>query len=155
MLDCGEVKNTVHQVQLKDKKPFCLPYRKVPPAHYLKLRQTLNEMKELGIIEKSNSEWASPLFLVWKPSGELRICRDFIVIIIPFINKALHICGQISKCYRSKLKARIKEYLASINKFSRTEKSFNCFLKQWCPQVHSRKEKDEHPLQHQADTLAS
>lgn len=79
MLDCGVVQNTVHQVQLKDKKPFCLPYRKVPPAHYLKLRQTLNEMKELGIIEKSNSEWASPLFLVivWKHSGELRICTDF------------------------------------------------------------------------------
>lgn len=34
-------------------------------------------MEERGIIQKSNSEWASPLVLVWKPSGELRICTDF------------------------------------------------------------------------------
>ncbi len=76
-LDCGEVKNTVHRIRLKDEKPFRLPYRRVPPTHYQKLRQTLNEMEERGIIQKSNSEWASPLVLVWKPSGELRICTDF------------------------------------------------------------------------------
>lgn len=76
-LDCGEVKNTVHRIRLKDEKPFRLPYRRVPPNHYQKLRQTLNEMEERGIIRKSNSEWASPLVLVWKPSGELRICTDF------------------------------------------------------------------------------
>lgn len=76
-LDCGEVKNTVHRIRLKDEKPFRLPYRRVPPTHYQKLRQTLDEMEERGIIQKSNSEWASPLVLVWKPSGELRICTDF------------------------------------------------------------------------------
>ncbi len=76
-LDCGEVKNIVHRIRLKDEKPFRLPYRRVPPAHYHKLRQTLDEMEARGIIQKSNSEWASPLVLVWKPSGELRICTDF------------------------------------------------------------------------------
>lgn len=34
-------------------------------------------MEEKGIISKSSSEWASPLVLVWKPSGELKICTDF------------------------------------------------------------------------------
>jgi len=76
-LDCGEVKNIVHRIHLKDEKPFRLPYRRVPPAHYHTLRQTLDEMEARGIIRKSNSEWASPLVLVWKPSGELRICTDF------------------------------------------------------------------------------
>lgn len=63
-LDCGEVKNTVYRKRLKDEKPFSLPYRRVPPNHYQKLRQTLDEMEECGIIRKSNSEWASPLVLV-------------------------------------------------------------------------------------------
>ncbi len=76
-LNCGEVKNIVHRIRLKDEKPFRLPYRRVPPAYYHKLRQTLDEMEAHGIIQKSNSEWASPLVLVWKPSGELRICTDF------------------------------------------------------------------------------
>lgn len=30
-----------------------------------------------GIICKSVSEYASPLVLVWKKSGDLRICTDF------------------------------------------------------------------------------
>lgn len=59
-LDCGEVKNTVHRIHLKDEKPFHLPYRRVPAAQYQKLRQTLNETEERGIIRRSNSEWASP-----------------------------------------------------------------------------------------------
>ncbi len=76
-LDCGEVKDVVHRIRLKDEKPFRLPYRRVPPSQYQKLKQTLDEMEEKGIISRSSSEWASPLVLVWKPSGELRICTDF------------------------------------------------------------------------------
>lgn len=76
-LDCGEAKDIVHRIRLKDEQPFRLPCRRVPPSDYQKLKQTLDAMEEKGIIRKSNSEWASPLVLVWKPSGELRICTDF------------------------------------------------------------------------------
>lgn len=76
-LDCGEVKDFVHKIHLVDERPFKLPYRRVPPAHYQKLRETLNEMEEKGIIRKSTSEFASPLVLVWKKNGDLRICTDF------------------------------------------------------------------------------
>jgi hypothetical protein len=30
-----------------------------------------------GVMEKSSSEWTSPLVLVQKPSGDLRICVDY------------------------------------------------------------------------------
>lgn len=33
-LDCGEVKNIVHRIHLKDEKPFRLPLRRVPQAQY-------------------------------------------------------------------------------------------------------------------------
>lgn len=64
---------------LDDKRNHLSTYKKwrVPPSQYQKLKQTLDEMEEKGIISKSSSEWASPLVLVWKPSGELRICTDF------------------------------------------------------------------------------
>ncbi len=76
-LDCGEVKDFVHRIRLMDEHPFRLPYRRVPPAHYQKLRQVLSQMDEQRIIRKSVSEYASPLVLVWKKDGSLRICTDF------------------------------------------------------------------------------
>lgn len=67
----------MHRIRLTDDRPFRLPYRRVPPAHYEKLRQVLTDMEERGIIRKSSSEYASPLVMVWKKDGGLRICTDF------------------------------------------------------------------------------
>jgi hypothetical protein len=76
-MDCGEAKEFVHRIHLVDDKPFRLPYRRIPPSQYEKLRMTLNEMEEKGIIQKSSSEYASALVLVWKRNGDLRVCTDF------------------------------------------------------------------------------
>ncbi|KAL2104330.1 hypothetical protein ACEWY4_001198 [Coilia grayii] len=76
-LDCGEAREFVHRIHLTDDRPFRLPYRRIPPAHYHKLREVLSEMEEKGIIRKSISEYASPLVMVWKRNGDLRICTDF------------------------------------------------------------------------------
>lgn len=76
-LDCGEVEGYTHRIRLTDDRAFRLPYRRVPPAHYQKLRQVLTDMEEKGIIRKSSSEYASPMVMVWKKDGRLRICTDF------------------------------------------------------------------------------
>ena len=76
-LDCGEARGFVHRIHLSDHRPFRLPFRRVPPGQYQKLRQVLNEMEEKEIIRKSTSEYASPLVLVWKKNGDLRVCTDF------------------------------------------------------------------------------
>lgn len=76
-LDCGKAKEFVHRIHLSDNRPFRLPYRRVPPAQYQELRRVLSEMEEQEIIRKSCSEWASPLVLVWKKSGDLRVCVDY------------------------------------------------------------------------------
>ncbi len=76
-LDCGKAQGFVHRIHLTDTKPFRLPYRRVPPSQYQVLRKVLDEMEEREIIRKSTSEFASPLVLVWKKNGDLRICTDF------------------------------------------------------------------------------
>ncbi|XDV11309.1 hypothetical protein PO909_000279 [Leuciscus waleckii] len=76
-MDCGEAKGVVHRINLTDDRPFRFPYRRIPPSQYAKLRTALNEMEEKGIIRKSHSDYASPLVLVWKKNGDLRICTDF------------------------------------------------------------------------------
>ncbi|KAI3357019.1 hypothetical protein L3Q82_003655 [Scortum barcoo] len=74
-MDCGEASDFVHKIHLVDERPFRLPYHRVPPSHYEKLKTALNEMEERGIIRKSASEYASPLIFVWKKNGDLRIFR--------------------------------------------------------------------------------
>lgn len=63
-----------HRIRLTDDRPLRLPLRRLSPAHYQKLKETLNEMEE--IIRKSSSEHI-PLELVWKKNVDLRICTNF------------------------------------------------------------------------------
>lgn len=76
-LDCGKAEGCLHRIRVVDEKPFRLPCRRIPPNQYEKLRQVLDEMEEREIIRKSSSEFASPLVLVWKKTGDMRICNDF------------------------------------------------------------------------------
>lgn len=48
-----------------------------PLHHYQKLREVLSDMEMRGIITKSISEYAPLLVMVWKKSGDLRICINF------------------------------------------------------------------------------
>lgn len=43
----------------------------------MKSSEVLDEIEERDIIRKSSSEFSSPLVLVWKKSGDQRICNDF------------------------------------------------------------------------------
>lgn len=76
-LDCGKATGYLHHIRVLDEKPFRLPCRRIPPTQYEKLRQVLDEMEEREIIRKCSSEFASPLVLVSKKTGDLRICNDF------------------------------------------------------------------------------
>lgn len=76
-LDCGETKGFVHCIPLTDDRPFRMPYRRVPPAHYQQLQQVFTDMEENSIIRKSIRKYASPLVMVWKKDGGLWICTDF------------------------------------------------------------------------------
>lgn len=49
LLDCEEAEGFVHRIHLTDDRPLCIPYHRVPPAHYQKICQVLSDMKERGI----------------------------------------------------------------------------------------------------------
>ncbi|XP_039532215.1 uncharacterized protein LOC120482205 [Pimephales promelas] len=54
----------------------CRPYRL--PEHKKKTVQAeLETMLDMGVIEESNSDWASPIVLVPKPDGSVRFCVDY------------------------------------------------------------------------------
>ncbi|XP_026005285.1 uncharacterized protein LOC113010452 [Astatotilapia calliptera] len=66
-----------HVIRLKEGQPIRQrPYR-VPQHLVEKLRQEVEKMLELGVIEPSCSEWCSPVVIIFKKDGSLRICIDF------------------------------------------------------------------------------
>jgi len=54
----------------------CTPYR-LGPEKSAYLKKELADLVELGIIEESCSPWASPIVMVPKADGKLRLCTDF------------------------------------------------------------------------------
>ncbi|KAJ3655671.1 hypothetical protein Zmor_014792 [Zophobas morio] len=69
----------VHKILLrKNAIPVNRPPRRVPISIKNKLKLTLNDLEQKGIISKVNRpvEWASNLVIVEKPNGSLRICLD-------------------------------------------------------------------------------
>ena len=57
--------------------PVKQPLRRIPFAYQDEVKADLKAMLEDGIIENSSSQWASPLVIVRKSSGNLRICMDY------------------------------------------------------------------------------
>ena len=66
-----------HHIRTKEDNPVKLPPYRLPHAYQEQVYQELQEMLDTGIIEKSTSEWGSPIVLVKKKDGTLRMCVDY------------------------------------------------------------------------------
>lgn len=68
----------VHHIELSpDTRPIrCTPYRQSPDKARV-LKEELSNLLDQGIIEESSSPWASPIVMVPKADGTLRLCTDF------------------------------------------------------------------------------
>ena len=75
--DLGCVNIVKHTIPTTDDVPIQLPYRRVPPALLAELKDHINLLLKQGIIRESQSSYASPIVLVRKPDGRLRMCCDF------------------------------------------------------------------------------
>ena len=64
-----------HHVRLTDPQPFRHCYG-LPHQLSVQLKEDLNTWVSLGIVEKSNSPWCSPLLAVRKRDGSHRFCLD-------------------------------------------------------------------------------
>lgn len=65
------------QLRLEDSKPFSCSPRRLAYTEKEKLQIILDEYLENGIIKPSESECASPIVLVKKKTGDLRLCFDY------------------------------------------------------------------------------
>ena len=76
-LDVGMTDTVEHNIPLTDPTPFRLPYRRIAPAQFQSVRSHVEELKEAGIIQPSQSPFASPIVIVEKKDGTIRLCVDY------------------------------------------------------------------------------
>lgn len=62
----------------EDVTPVFQPYRRIPEALETKVSEKLAELERKGIIERviGHAKWASPLVVVPKANGDIRLCVD-------------------------------------------------------------------------------
>ena len=75
-LDLGHAATFKHDIVLTDPTPVKSRYRRIPPQNYQEVKDHLQEMLKMGVIQKSFSSWASPVVLARKKNGKLRFCVD-------------------------------------------------------------------------------
>lgn len=75
--DVGCAKSIEHTIRVTDEKPFRERSRRLPPGDVADVRDHLNELLKAGIISESRSPYASPIVVVRKKNGAIRMCVDY------------------------------------------------------------------------------
>ena len=66
-----------HAIDTGSAKPVRSGPRRIPPHLESEVKQRVQDMVEQGILEPSDGTWSSPVVLVKKKDGSVRICGDF------------------------------------------------------------------------------
>jgi hypothetical protein len=75
--DLGQANNFEHHIAMKNNEPIFRKQFQIPDAHRLQLETQIQDWLKLGVIQPSKSRYNSPMFLVPKKDGSLRVVQDF------------------------------------------------------------------------------
>lgn len=76
-LDFGHATHIRHHINLKDETPFKQRSRPIHPNDYEAVKKHLQALLDAGIIRESESPFSSPIVVVRKKNGDVRLCIDF------------------------------------------------------------------------------
>ena len=73
----GRTNMAEHHIETGTENPVRqVPYR-IPYAQREEMMKEVQRMEEMGVVQPSRSEWASPVVMVPKKDGTQRFCVDF------------------------------------------------------------------------------
>ncbi|CAI5660481.1 unnamed protein product [Oreochromis niloticus] len=133
--DVGLAKDVEHNIRLSNSTPFRERSRRLAPADIDDVRQHLQQLLAAGIIKESRSPFASPIVVVRKKNGSIRICIDYRTLnsrtipdqyTIPRIDDALD-CLTGSKWF-SVLNLRSGYYQIAMSEQDKEKTAFICPL---------------------------
>lgn len=76
-LDFGCTDKVNHHIKLHDETPFKHRARPIHPQDIEAVRQHLRDLLEAGVIRESESPFSSPIVVVRKKNGDIRLCIDY------------------------------------------------------------------------------
>ena len=76
-LDLGYTEAVKHRIPVTSEVPIAQPYRRIPPSQFEDVRQHIQELADKGVIRPSSSPYASPIVIVRKKDGSIRLCVDY------------------------------------------------------------------------------
>ena len=75
--DFGRTDKVKHHIKLHDETPFKHRARPIHPHDIEAVRQHLRDLLEAGVIQESESSFSSPIVVVRKKNGDIRLCVDY------------------------------------------------------------------------------
>jgi hypothetical protein len=75
--DLGLCPKMPHDIELKSREPVYVKQFPIPEAHMADIKSQLAEWLKLGVVEPCRSKYNSPIFVVAKKDGGLRVVQDF------------------------------------------------------------------------------
>ena len=75
--DLGYTDMIRHSIRTSAETAITLPFRRIPTTQYQEVKEHIRMLLGQGVIKESHSAWASPIVLVRKKDGSLRMCVDY------------------------------------------------------------------------------
>ena len=75
--DLGRSETLMHDIALKSEEPVYVKQFKIPDAHREEVEKHVAEWLKLGVVQPCRSKFNSPLFVVMKKNGGVRLVQDF------------------------------------------------------------------------------
>ncbi|KAK7922290.1 hypothetical protein WMY93_009192 [Mugilogobius chulae] len=75
--DLGCTNLISHEIPLTDEAPVRQRFRRIPPSEYEAVKAHIRQLLDGQVIRESSSPYASPIVIVKKKDGSIRLCVDY------------------------------------------------------------------------------